>query len=209
MTNEELVDLIKKDPGNEELITQLYRQVEKLIYMKANRLQKFTKESLDDVISVMHIAFMKAIQGFDPERKVKFTTYLGLIIKQQMSTQIFCKEHAAKRKAVVLSFAETLPNEEALTIEDGLGEADDLSFVNVLHLLELTEEYLKTCNEKAANVIKLHLLIEGICQREIADKLGISRASVFEYIKKYRKFMIDNEKSPLKRSANQSGLLTK
>lgn len=197
MTNEELVKLLKRSPDNEDLLTQLYQQVEKLIFMKASRYQKRTKESFEDVLSVLHIAFMKAVKGFDESRNVKFVTYLDLIIRQQMSTQIFCKEHALKRKATVLSFTQELPNQDSVLVEDAIGEFDDLSSLNVLHLINLTRDYLTSCSSRAADVIKLHLTIEGIYQREIAQKLDISEHSVSNYISRYRNFMRKQEKAHL------------
>lgn len=83
MTNEELAVLIKA--GYTEYIPQLWEQVDKFIWLKAN----WRADAIDgrggvtaeDLHQAGYLALLSAVENFDPAKEYKFLTYLDKRLK--------------------------------------------------------------------------------------------------------------------------------
>lgn len=83
MTNEQLASFIKQG-GNDELIPILWERIRKLMYMKSDRVysalqRRFVQCGVDvwNLKQSCYIAFLKAVEGYKPNGKNKFTSYLS------------------------------------------------------------------------------------------------------------------------------------
>lgn len=104
MSNEELVAMIKK--GNTEATSQLWGQVERLIYSLCNKLYLRYNEPLlrggmqiDDLTQESYFAFLDAIQSFDISKGYKFTAYLNYSLLNRIRTLIGGKSQSALNTA--------------------------------------------------------------------------------------------------------------
>ncbi|MBQ2822953.1 MAG: sigma-70 family RNA polymerase sigma factor [Oscillospiraceae bacterium] len=87
MTNEQLAVFIQQG-GNDELIPILWERVRKLFYILSERYFKAYGESLthygvtsSDLKQESYKAFLKAVEGFKPDKSYKFTSYLHYPLK--------------------------------------------------------------------------------------------------------------------------------
>ena len=91
MTNEELVALIKQGSNN-ELTSLLWDRVQKIMYMKADRVYKvYSKRckqcgvELWDIRQSSYIAFLQALRGYDTKKGYTFAAYLSYPFKNTVS----------------------------------------------------------------------------------------------------------------------------
>ena len=82
MSNEQLVILIKAGEGTAQNMERLYSQVKGFIHTIAWRYKGLAE--LEDLEQEGCLALYPAIDGYDPERGVKFLTYAENWIRQRM-----------------------------------------------------------------------------------------------------------------------------
>lgn len=97
MSNEQLVILIKAGENTGENMKALYLQVKAFIHVIALRYQG--RAELDDLEQEGYLALYPAIDGYDPERGVKFLTYAEYYIRQAMQRYVL-----ANRSSLRLSY---------------------------------------------------------------------------------------------------------
>lgn len=136
----------------------------------------------DDLISVGSIGLIKAIDSYNPHSGTKFATYAGKCLQNEILMFFRSQKKIA---------AETLMSDAVDTDKDG----NPLTYMdiiccedNILDEIELrinSRKALKAVNEKLdrreKEIIVLRYGLNGlkpITQREIAQKLGISRSYV-------------------------------
>lgn len=85
MSNEELILLIQQDPGNKELITELWNQVYKFIRYRqkarAKKLSSVFNGYEEDIINESYFYFLEAVKTYDQEKSCKFTVHLDWYLK--------------------------------------------------------------------------------------------------------------------------------
>lgn len=86
MTNEQLVIRIKAGENEDRNMLQLYEQVKAFIHTVALRYRGHAE--LDDLEQEGYLALYPAIDGYDPDKGVKFLTYAEYHIRQQMQRYI-------------------------------------------------------------------------------------------------------------------------
>lgn len=187
MTNEELIVLIQTNPENkDELVDQLYQQVQKFIFKKAWKKSKSSAASFDDVFAAMNYGYMEAIRLFNPEKQVKFTTYLSLVIHSRVNKDLFRDAKAKKRQAEVISIQSKLKNcDDGLSIEDTIGAYEFEGSVDVLRIME---GYLKTCTERERYIIEQCVLTDKT-QQEVAVDAGLSQNLVSRNFRRFKEYM--------------------
>ncbi len=87
MTNEQLAAFIKQG-DNDELIPILWERIRKLMYMKSDKVysaleSRFIQCGVDiwDLKQSCYMTFLKAVEGYKPDCKNKFTSYLSYPFK--------------------------------------------------------------------------------------------------------------------------------
>ena len=194
-------------PEEEDLVGKLSTEGEKVrnILIERNlRLvvyiaRKFenTGVAIEDLISVGTIGLIKAVNTFNPEKKIKLATYASRCIENEILMYL---RRNTKVKAEV-SFYEPLNIDwdgNELLLSDILGTEND----TVYNLIEdevdkqLLFLALKNLNDREKEIVKLRFGLSGKpekTQKEVADILGISQS----YISRLEKKIINRLKKEI------------
>ena len=148
-----------------------------LIYHIAKRYPSFP---IEEEIGRLHIALCKAVLTFDSEKKIKFSTYAGTIITNEIFMYFRYMNKPINRNVISI-YTELNGHEDydsPTQIIDTIssGNLED----NVIHLdlkKELTEMEYNVCM----------LAIDGYKQKIIAEKLNISQSYASRLLKSAEK----------------------
>ncbi len=176
---EELVDKLNTD-GESVRNTLIERNLRLVVYI-ARKFEN-TGVGVEDLISVGTIGLIKAVNTFNPEKKIKLATYASRCIENEILMYL---RRNSKVKAEV-SFYEPLNIDwdgNELLLSDILGTEND----TVYNLIEdevdkqLLFLALKNLNEREKEIVRLRFGLAGNSektQKEVADILGISQSYI-------------------------------
>ena len=182
--------------GDEEVRNTLIERNLRLVVYIARKFEN-TGVGVEDLISVGTIGLIKAVNTFNPEKKIKLATYASRCIENEILMYL---RRNTKVKAEV-SFYEPLNIDwdgNELLLSDILGTEND----TVYNLIEdevdkqLLFLALKNLNEREKEIVKLRFGLSGNTektQKEVADMLGISQS----YISRLDKKIIDRLKKEI------------
>ena len=182
---EELVDSL--NTGEEAIRNTLIERNLRLVVYIARKFEN-TGVGVEDLISVGTIGLIKAVNTFNPEKKIKLATYASRCIENEILMYL---RRNSKVKAEV-SFYEPLNIDwdgNELLLSDILGTEND----TVYNLIEdevdkqLLFLALKNLNEREKEIVRLRFGLSGYCektQKEVADILGISQSYISRLEKK-------------------------
>ena len=195
--NDALPPPLKKDEEDElvEMLIHGKEGVRDILIERNLRLvvyiaRKFenTGVGVEDLISVGTIGLIKAVNTFNPEKKIKLATYASRCIENEILLYL---RRNSKVKAEV-SFYEPLNIDwdgNELLLSDILGTEND----TVYNLIEdevdkqLLFLALKHLNEREKEIVRLRFGLNGYTektQKEVADMLGISQSYISRLEKK-------------------------
>ena len=157
-----------------------------------------TGVGIEDLISIGTIGLIKAVNTFDPNKKIKLATYASKCVENEIL--MFLRRNNKVR--VEVSIDEPLNIDwdgNELLLSDVLGTDNDLIFKYIEE--EVDKELLKLAMEKLSRrerkILELRFgLIDGNdkTQKEVADLLGISQSYISRLekriIKRLRKEMV-------------------
>lgn len=136
----------------------------------------------DDLISIGTIGLIKAIDSYNPESGTRFATYAGKCLQNE----ILMYFRSQKKQALESSLndaVETDKDGNPLTYMDIISSDDDIT--EQIDLKIKVEKLMEGINTKLEPVEKQIIMLryglgftKPITQREVADKLGISRSYV-------------------------------
>ena len=163
--------------AREKLISHNLRLVAHVVKKYTNSLE------VDDLLSVGTIGLIKAIDTFDYDKKVQLSTYAARCINNEILMLIRANK---KHKNVVSLNSLTSSNEEDndLELEDVLSSDEDELFIQVDNNLTMQkiEKIISTkLDEREREIIILRYGLNNkraLTQKEVADKLGISRSYI-------------------------------
>lgn len=156
-----------------------------------------TGVNVEDLISVGTIGLIKAVNTFDPEKKIKLATYASRCIENEILMYL---RRNSKVKAEI-SFYEPLNIDwdgNELLLSDILGTDND----EVYNLIEdevdreLLFVAMKKLSDREKEIVKLRFGLNGggeKTQKEVADMLGISQS----YISRLEKRIIKRLKKEI------------
>ncbi len=158
-----------------------------------------TGVGIEDLISIGTIGLIKAVNTFDPNKKIKLATYASKCVENEIL--MFLRRNNKVR--VEVSIDEPLNIDwdgNELLLSDVLGTDNDLIFKYIEE--EVDKELLKLAMEKLSRrerkILELRFgLIDGNdkTQKEVADLLGISQS----YISRLEKRIIKKLKREINR----------
>ena len=145
-------------------------------------------DDTDDLISIGTIGLIKAINTYDPQKKVKLATYASRCIENEILMYL----RSMRRKAAEVSLADALETDEeggGLSLMDLLAEDSDLDERLVLaeQAQKVREAVSSSLDKREQKVIRLRYGLDGkapMTQRETAEILGISRSYISRIEKK-------------------------
>lgn len=147
-----------------------------------------TGEDQEDLISIGTIGLIKAVNTFDPDKGIKLVTYASKCIENEILMYFRSK----KRTSLEVSISEPIDTDSEgnpLTLIDIISEeeniADEIDLkIKSSKLYEFVEE-IKDEREKNIIIMRYGLyLTQPMTQKQVAQKLGISRSYVSRIEKK-------------------------
>lgn len=197
LTKDEEEQLVfKLTDGNEGVRSILIERNLRLVVYIARKFEN-TGVGVEDLISVGTIGLIKAVNTFDPEKKIKLATYASRCIENEILMYL---RRNSKIKSEI-SFYEPLNIDwdgNELLLSDILGTEGD----SVYNLLEdevdkqLLVLALRKLNKREKQIVELRYGLNGFgekTQKEVADMLGISQS----YISRLEKRIIKRLKKEI------------
>ncbi|GAA0121527.1 RNA polymerase sporulation sigma factor SigE [Clostridium faecium] len=182
--------------GDESIRATLIERNLRLVVYIARKFEN-TGVNVEDLISVGTIGLIKAVNTFDPEKKIKLATYASRCIENEILMYL---RRNSKIKTEI-SFYEPLNIDwdgNELLLSDILGTESDVVY-NMIEdevdkqLLVLAMEKL---NDREKEIVELRFGLNGYSektQKEVADILGISQS----YISRLEKRIIKRLKKEI------------
>lgn len=182
---EELVNKLMK--GDETIRDILIERNLRLVVYIARKFEN-TGIGVEDLISVGTIGLIKAVNTFNPEKKIKLATYASRCIENEILMYL---RRNSKVKAEI-SFYEPLNIDwdgNELLLSDILGTDNDIVYNLIEDEVdrELLFLALKNLNDREKEIVKLRFGLNGTrekTQKEVADMLGISQSYISRLEKK-------------------------
>lgn len=183
LTTEEetaLFDALRKD-GDEKSRTKL---IEHNLRLVAHIVRKYYsgQDCADDLISIGTIGLIKAIDSFDTTKGARFATYSAKCIQNE----ILMYFRARKKNSYEVSINETIDTDrdgnpltyiDVIRVEDTIAEDIDRK-IKTRRALEYIRDKLDE-REKQVMILRYGLGESApVTQREVAEKLGISRSYI-------------------------------
>ncbi|GIM27901.1 RNA polymerase sigma factor [Clostridium polyendosporum] len=190
--------VLKLISGDETVRSVLIERNLRLVVYIARKFEN-TGIGVEDLISVGTIGLIKAVNTFNPEKKIKLATYASRCIENEILMYL---RRNSKVKAEI-SFYEPLNIDwdgNELLLSDILGTDNDI----VYNLIEdevdkqLLFMAMKNLSEREKEIVKLRFGLYGArekTQKEVADMLGISQS----YISRLEKKIIKRLKKEINR----------
>ena len=197
-----------KQDGDMEAREKLVMSHLNLVRFLANKF-KNRGEPLDDLIQVGYLGLLKAIDRFDPDRGLEFTTYATPTIMGEIKRHFRDKGWSVRvpRRLQELSAkvnqatdALTTSLQRSPTVEE-IAEYEDTPSVLDRYASEdsalaftddrlVIEEALKGFSPREREVIEMRF-VKGMTQIEIAEKLGVSQVQVSRLLRRTLKKIQD------------------
>lgn len=186
---------LKKDDSIKSILIE--RNLRLVVYI-ARKFEN-TKISIEDLISIGTIGLIKAVNTFDPDKKIKLATYASKCIENEIL--MYLRKTSKIRNEI--SFDEPLNTDwdgNELLLSDILGTEGDIIFKYIEE--EVDKNLLNSAIEKLSSrektIVELRFgLTSGMekTQKEVADILGISQS----YISRLEKRIIKRLKKEIGR----------
>jgi RNA polymerase sporulation-specific sigma factor len=182
LTREEEEYLLDKLPSGDEAIrTILIERNLRLVVYIARKFEN-TGIHIEDLVSIGTIGLIKAVNTFDPEKKIKLATYASRCIENEIL--MFLRRNNKVRSEV--SFDEPLNVDwdgNELLLSDVLGTENDTIYRNIEEQVDrkLLYKALDKLNERERKIMELRFgLANGkeMTQKDVADLLGISQSYI-------------------------------
>ena len=197
LSKEEEQDLVLKlVSGDEKVRSTLIERNLRLVVYIARKFEN-TGVNVEDLISVGTIGLIKAVNTFDPNKKIKLATYASRCIENEILMYL---RRNNKTKAEI-SFYEPLNVDwdgNELLLSDILGTDNDIVYDLIEDEVDkqLLVMAMQKLNEREKKIVNLRFGLNGYTERtqkQVADMLGISQS----YISRLEKRIIKRLKKEI------------
>lgn len=190
LSTEEESDLLTKlEAGDQSVKTPLIERNLRLVVYIARKFEN-TGIGIEDLVSIGTIGLIKAVNTFDPTKKIKLATYASRCIENEILMYL---RRTSKTKAEV-SFDEPLNTDwdgNELVLADVVGsDSDVIKYIEEEVDKALLMTALQRLSGREKKIMELRFgLNNGLekTQREVADMLGISQSYISRLEKKILK----------------------
>lgn len=195
----EEVDLIERlSRGEEDVRTVLVERNLRLVVYIAKKFEN-TGIAIEDLTSIGAIGLIKAVNTFDPNKKIKLATYASRCIENEIL--MFLRKNNKIRSEI--SFDEPLNVDwdgNELLLSDVFGTDDDMIYQSIEEEVDrsLLVTALSLLSGREKRIMELRFgLDNGVekTQKEVADMLGISQS----YISRLEKKILRKLKKEIKK----------
>ena len=195
----QLVSRLHRDDGTVRSI--LIERNLRLVVFIARKFEH-TGVGLEDLISIGTIGLIKAVNTFNPEKKIKLATYASRCIENEVLMYL---RHTSKLRCEV-SLDEPLRTDwdgNELLLSDVLGTEGDLVSRGLEEDTEkqLLVSALSRLTAREQRIMKLRFGLGGgeeMTQKEVADQLGISQS----YISRLEKRILNRLQSEMLKASS-------
>lgn len=182
LTREEEEFLLGKLPSGDEAVRAVLieRNLRLVVYI-ARKFEN-TGINIEDLVSIGTIGLIKAVNTFDPQKKIKLATYASRCIENEIL--MFLRRNNKIRSEV--SFDEPLNVDwdgNELLLSDVLGTDNDTIYRNIEEQVDrkLLYKALDKLSDRERRIMELRFgLQDGVemTQKDVADLLGISQSYI-------------------------------
>ncbi|HOB19793.1 MAG TPA: RNA polymerase sporulation sigma factor SigE [Candidatus Atribacteria bacterium] len=199
LSNEEELQLVDRlSEGDTTVKSTLIERNLRLVVYIARKFEN-TGVGVEDLISIGTIGLIKAVNTFDPMKKIKLATYASRCIENEILMYL---RRNGKMKSEI-SFDEPLNIDwdgNELLLSDILGTDNDLVYKYIEDEVdkELLNLAMSKLSQREKSIMELRFgLKDGVekTQKEVADMLGISQS----YISRLEKRIIKRLKKEISR----------
>ncbi|MFA6808266.1 MAG: RNA polymerase sporulation sigma factor SigE [Eubacteriales bacterium] len=179
---EEEEDLINRLENGDYSVrnTLIERNLRLVVYI--SRKFENTGICIEDLVSIGTIGLIKAVNTFDPLKKIKLATYASRCIENEIL--MYLRRNNKIRSEV--SFDEPLNIDwdgNELLLSDVLGTENDIISKPIEEEVDrqLLQQAMETLSEREKLIMELRFGMGGIeenTQKEVADRLGISQSYI-------------------------------
>ncbi|MRH42174.1 RNA polymerase sporulation sigma factor SigE [Aquibacillus halophilus] len=188
LSKDEEQELLKRLPvGDKAARAMLIERNLRLVVYIARKFEN-TGINIEDLISIGTIGLIKAINTFNPEKKIKLATYASRCIENEILMYLR-KNNKLKSE---ISFDEPLNIDwdgNELLLSDVLGTDDDVTIKDLEANVDknLLKKALSQLNDREKQIMELRFGLIGEeerTQKDVADMLGISQSYISRLEKK-------------------------
>ncbi|MFD1018091.1 RNA polymerase sporulation sigma factor SigE [Thalassobacillus hwangdonensis] len=188
LSREEEAELLKRLPkGDKAARAMLIERNLRLVVYIARKFEN-TGLNIEDLISIGTIGLIKAVNTFNPEKKIKLATYASRCIENEILMHL---RKSNKLKSEV-SFDEPLNIDwdgNELLLSDILGTDEDIITKDIEDKVDkrLLKKALEQLNDREKQIMELRFGLIGKeekTQKDVADLLGISQSYISRLEKK-------------------------
>ncbi|BAB06275.1 RNA polymerase sporulation sigma factor SigE [Halalkalibacterium halodurans] len=182
LSKEEEAHLLKKLPSGDKAVRSMLieRNLRLVVYI-ARKFEN-TGINIEDLISIGTIGLIKAVNTFNPEKKIKLATYASRCIENEIL--MYLRRNNKIRSEV--SFDEPLNIDwdgNELLLSDVLGTDDDIITRGIEEKVDrkLLMKALHTLTDREKQIMELRFGLAGgeeKTQKDVADLLGISQSYI-------------------------------
>lgn len=195
---EELFLLDKLATGDRAVKTVLIERNLRLVVYIARKFEN-TGVGIEDLVSIGTIGLIKAVNTFDPTKKIKLATYASRCIENEILMYL----RRNNKTRIEVSFDEPLNIDwdgNELLLSDVLGTDNDSTYKHVEEEIDknLLDSAMSHLSDREKVIVELRFgLKDGTekTQKEVADSLGISQS----YISRLEKRIIKKLKKEIRR----------
>lgn len=184
--------------GEDEVRGTLIERNLRLVVYIARKFEN-TGVAVDDLVSIGTIGLIKAVNTFDPHKKIKLATYASKCIENEILMYL----RRNNKLKVEISFDEPLNVDwdgNELLLSDVLGTENDLVIRNLEDEVErkLLYQAMEKLSLRERKIMQLRFGLQDgreMTQKEVAELLGISQS----YISRLEKRIIKRLKKEIKK----------
>ncbi|MFT8317211.1 MAG: RNA polymerase sporulation sigma factor SigE [Sporolactobacillus sp.] len=201
LSKDEEAELMERLPTGDPKVraTLIERNLRLVVYIA----RKFdnTRINIEDLISIGTIGLIKAVNTFNPEKKIKLATYASRCIENEIL--MYLRRNNRTRSEVSLDEPLNVDwDGNELLLSDVLGTENDVTTRNMERKVDhtLLQKAMLMLNDREKEIMMLRFGLEGgkeKTQKDVADQLGISQS----YISRLEKRIIKRLKKEFSKMA--------
>ncbi|MFQ3545830.1 RNA polymerase sporulation sigma factor SigE [Halobacillus rhizosphaerae] len=188
LSREEEQELLQRLPkGDKAARAVLIERNLRLVVYIARKFEN-TGVNIEDLISIGTIGLIKAVNTFDPEKKIKLATYASRCIENEILMHL----RKSNKLKTEVSFDEPLNVDwdgNELLLSDILGTEEDIITKGIEKKIDkkLLKSALEQLNDREKQIMELRFGLIGKkekTQKDVADMMGISQSYISRLEKK-------------------------
>ncbi|CAM3186470.1 RNA polymerase sporulation sigma factor SigE [Sporolactobacillus spathodeae] len=201
LTKEEEAEMMEKLPSGDPKVreTLIEHNLRLVVYIA----RKFdnTRINIEDLISIGTIGLIKAVNTFNPEKKIKLATYASRCIENEIL--MYLRRNNRTRSEVSLDEPLNVDwDGNELLLSDVLGTENDITTRRMERKVDhtLLRRAMLMLSDREKEIMMLRFGLEGgkeKTQKDVADQLGISQS----YISRLEKRIIKRLKKEFSKMA--------